>query len=166
MHQDDPRKCTSAKLVRFKLVKKIYHWNRHLKNAIVLNPFVNEVLFPGDKSAIEKYGIIAIDCSWAKVPKVFSRKFIGKSFRLPTLLAANPVNYGHPQKLSSAEALTAALFIANLVEEAEALMKIFKWGPTFLQLNGEPLEEYRLANSREDIENIEKAYFPFLKSAP
>jgi pre-rRNA-processing protein TSR3 len=165
MHQDDPRKCTSAKMVRFKLVKAVHHRSRHFRNSIVLNPFVDEVVFPGDRSVIEKYGVVAIDCSWAKVPEVFSKKFSGKNFRLPTLLAANPVNYGHPQKLSSAEALTAALFIANFIEEAEALMKIFKWGHTFLQLNSQPLGEYRLAKSREEIETIEKTFFPFLKAS-
>jgi pre-rRNA-processing protein TSR3 len=164
MHQDDPHKCSSARLIRFKLAKPIHHWNRFFRNSVLLNPYAKEPLFSGDKSTIEKYGIIVVDCSWAKAHDVFTKKFIGKNLRLPTLLAANPVNYGHPQKLSSAEALAAVLYIVGLKEEAATLMKIFKWGHSFIELNFQPLEEYSSSNKREEITTIENAYFPFLKS--
>lgn len=108
---------------------------------------------------MEEYGIIAIDCSWAKAQEVFSKRFLGENLRLPLLLAANPVNYGHPQKLSTAEALSAALYIANFRKEATALMRIFKWGPVFIQLNRQLLKEYSSTDSREEIEMIERAYF-------
>jgi len=159
MHQDDPRKCTSAKLIRFKFAKPIYRWNRMLRKAVVLNPFAQEIFFPGDKYTLEKYGIIAIDCSWAKRQEVFLKKFPGINLRLPILLAANPTNYAKPQKLSTVEALTASLYICDFRREAENLIGIFNWGHTFLQLNREPLEEYRLAKSKGEIHSIEKSYF-------
>lgn len=162
MRQDDPRKCTSAKLLRFKLVRPIHYRYRFPRKSIVLNPFAREVLYPGDKPLIEEYGVVAVDCSWEKVQEVFSKKFAGMNLRLPILLAANPVNYGHPQKLSSAEALTAALYVAGFRREAEMVMGIFKWGHTFIQLNREPLDEYSLAGSREAIEEVEREYFPHL----
>ncbi|MFH0897808.1 MAG: DUF367 family protein [Candidatus Bathyarchaeota archaeon] len=165
MFQDDPRKCSSARLLRFKLVRPIHHWYRFLKNVILLNPYVEEALFPGDRSIIEEYGILVVDCSWAKAQKVFSKNFKSRNLRLPTLLAANPVNYGCPHKLSSAEALAAVLFIVGLKKDAEMLMKVFKWGHTFIELNRQPLEEYSAVNKREEIAAIEKAYFPFLVSA-
>jgi len=165
MRQDDPHRCTSAKLIRFRLVKPIHYRHRFPSNSVVLNPFAEEVLFPGDRPRMERYGVVAVDCSWARAHEVFSKGFKGKNLRLPVLLAANPVNYGHPQKLSSAEALAAAVYIAGFKGEAEMLMRIFKWGQTFIQLNLQPLEEYSSASRREEIEVIEGAYFPFLTSA-
>lgn len=164
MHQDDPRKCSSARLIRFNLAKPIHHWYRFLRNAVLLNPYAEEALFPGDRSIITEYGVIVIDCSWEKAREVFLKGFRGKNLRLPTLLAANPVNYGHPQKLSSAEALAAVLFIIGLKRDAEAIISVFRWGHTFIELNRQPLEEYSAVRKREEIVAIEKAFFPFLVS--
>ena len=160
MRQDDPRKCTSAKLIRLKLASPLHYRQRLPRNSVVLNPFAEEVLHPGDKPLVERYGIMVVDCSWERAAEVFSKKFTGNNLRLPLVLAANPVNYGHPQKLSSAEALAAALYVVGFRREAEKVMGIFKWGHTFIQLNREPLDEYSLAGSREAVEEVERAYFP------
>ncbi len=162
MRQDDPRKCTSAKLIRLKLASPLRYGKHFPRSFVVLNPFAEEVLYAEDRPLIERYGIVVVDCSWERAAEVFSKKFAGVNRKLPLVLAANPVNYGHPQKLSSAEALAAALYITGFKREAEMVLGIFKWGHTFIELNREPLDEYSQARSREAVREVERAYFPHL----
>ena len=44
---------------------------------------------------------------------------------LPLLLAANPVNYGKPFKMNTAEAMAATLYIAGFKEQAARLLEPF-----------------------------------------
>ena len=48
-NQDDPKKCTAAKLVRFNLAKKITNISR---NTLTLNPFADSILLNSDKNKI------------------------------------------------------------------------------------------------------------------
>ena len=70
---------------------------------------------------------------------------------LPYLVAANPTNYGRPLRLSSAEALAAALYILGEPEQAAAVLDAFRWGPHFLVLNREPLDEYAAAKDSTEV---------------
>ena len=103
--------------------------------------------------------LVAIDCSWEKVQIEFGRQMPGLSRRLPTLLAANPTNYAKQHKLSSAEALAAASYILGFRDIATKLLSMFKWGNTFLTLNEELLKAYSLANSEEELSEIESQFF-------
>ncbi len=77
---------------------------------------------------------------------------------LPYLLAGNPVNFGRPFKLNSAEALAAALYILGCKKQAEKVMSKFNWGHSFLELNKEPLEEYATAKNSTEIVKIQSHY--------
>jgi pre-rRNA-processing protein TSR3 len=161
MGQDDPKKCTSAKLARLHFASPIYRVYRLPRSSLVLNPFSTEVLTPMDRDRADRSGVVAIDCSWEKVERVFTRAFPGVNRRLPFLMAANPTSYAQISRLSSLEALAASLFILGFKDKAKQLLSLFKWGPTFYTLNKAPLDEYQKAETRQDINQIELDYFPF-----
>jgi pre-rRNA-processing protein TSR3 len=123
------------------------------KGVVILNPFSKIAFSPADRPRIEKYGLAALDFSWEHAEKPLMKNVRGASRCLPYLVAGNPVNFGCPTKLSTVEALSAALYIAGFKEEAYRLLSIFKWGHTFIELNIKMLEEYTKArNSREIVE--------------
>lgn len=154
-NEDDPKKCTAKKLARFGLVKLVNRLNAIPKNSLILNPYSKKALSPEDS----KYrNIAAIDCSWKNAEKIFSKVSRKNSRALPFMLAANPVNYGRPMKLSTAEALAAALYIIGDDAGAMALMSKFKWGEHFLELNRLPLEDYRKARNSEEVVEAMKDY--------
>lgn len=159
LKQDDPKKCTSRKLVRMghaTPLSRPYHVPRR---AVVLNPLTKAVLTPGDRGTAERGGLAVIDCSWERVEEAFASRWRGVNRRLPYLVAANPVHHGRLFELSSLEALAAALTIIGHGGQARQIVGIYKWGPVFLELNREPLEEYARAKSGKEVEEIEKAYF-------
>ena len=82
------------------------------------------------------------------------------SRRVPALLAANPVNYGKLEILSSAEALAAALFITGYNDMADRILEKFKWGPNFIVLNREPLSDYAECQTDQQVRTVENEYFP------
>ncbi|HEX2014186.1 MAG TPA: DUF367 family protein [Nitrososphaera sp.] len=160
LRQDDPFKCTAAKLVRFHLAEQVRFIARR---TILLNPFVDTPVLKNDAEIADS--ICAIDCSWERADDVLKHRSLltrGIGRRLPALLAANPVNYAKIGKLSSAEALAGSLYILGEGAIAEEIMNKFKWGHTFLELNSELLKEYAQAESKDEISLIERQYFPQL----
>jgi len=149
--QCDPKKCTALKLKRHGMVRIVHKIKFLPKRAVVLNPFSKIAFSPADKRRIENFGLAALDCSWEHAEKVLLKQVRGTSRCLPILIAGNPVNFGKPTKLTTVEALAAALHIAGLREEASQLLSIFKWGHTFIEINQERLENYAKAKDSTDI---------------
>jgi pre-rRNA-processing protein TSR3 len=156
--QCDPKKCTALKLQRHGLVRIVRQIKLLPKGAIILNPFSKIAFSPADRERIEKYGLAALDFSWEHAEKPLMKNVRGASRCLPYLLAGNPVNFAYPTKLSTVEALAAALYIAGFKEEAYRLLSIFKWGHTFIELNKEKLEEYAKARNSSEVAEIQKRF--------
>jgi pre-rRNA-processing protein TSR3 len=160
LHQDDPFKCTAAKLVRFRLASPVKFISR---TTIVLNPFSEAPILKYDQTIADS--VCAIDCSWERADEVLKHQRLaaqGIARRLPAMLAANPTNYAKLGKLSSVEALAGALYILNEKELAAKMMDKFKWGHTFLELNADLLDDYADAETEEQVAELEKEYFPQL----
>ncbi|MFZ1075826.1 MAG: DUF367 family protein [Nitrosotalea sp.] len=153
LRQDDPTKCTAAKLVKFGLARPI---RRTIRPTMVLDPFAAKIVLKTDGNVVNS--ITAIDCSWEFAKKTFTRNFSGFSRRLPPLLAGNPVNYAKIGKLTTAEAIAAALFIMGFDDQAHAILNKFKWGHTFFDLNQDLLKDYSNADTQEKTVEISNDY--------
>lgn len=138
---------------------RVVHSVRGLpRGAVILNPFSDKAFSPADRERLERRGLAAIDCSWIHADQVFELSMHGISRCLPYLIAANPVNYGVPTKLSTVEALAAALYIGGFKEKAERLLSIFKWGPNFIVLNQEFLDGYARARDSTEVVEVQKGF--------
>jgi pre-rRNA-processing protein TSR3 len=149
--QCDPKRCTGLKLKRHGMARVVSKTRFLPKRAIVLNPFSEIAFSPADRGRIEDFGLVALDCSWEHAQKVLLKQVRGTSRCLPILIAGNPVNFGKATKLTTAEALAAALYIAGFKQEAVGLLSIFTWGHTFLELNASLLENYASAQDSTEI---------------
>jgi pre-rRNA-processing protein TSR3 len=156
--QCDPKKCTALKLRRHNLVRVVHRIRALPKGSVILNPFSKKAFSPEDRLRLEKRGLTAIDCSWMHADEVFELSMRGASRCLPYLIAANPVNYGAPTKLSTVEALAAALYIIGLKDRAERLLSIFKWGPQFINLNRELLDSYAEAKDSGEVVELQTKF--------
>ncbi|HPS92462.1 MAG TPA: DUF367 family protein [Methanothrix sp.] len=152
-NQCNPKKCSGKKLARFDLAV-LTNRIEQIRTFLVLSPFSQKALSPEDRGA---KGLAALDCSWARAEEVFMR-FRLTERALPFLVAANPVNYGKPFKLSTVEALAAGLIILGEREQAELILSKFNWGYVFLKLNEEPLQEYASARNSAEVVKIQEAY--------
>jgi len=156
--QCDPKKCTALKLKRHGMVRIVRQMRFLPKRAVVLNPFSKIAFSPADRQRIEDFGLVALDCSWEHAEKVMLGRVRGTSRCLPILIAGNPVNFGKPTKLTSAEALAAALYIAGFKEEARQMLSVFKWGHTFVEINLERLEDYADAKDSKEVVKLQKRF--------
>ena len=151
---DDPDKCTARKLSRFGKAE-LHRSNRATPYGVVLDPFADQALSPADRTVGDV--LVALDVSWdtAEADGVELR---GEHRALPYLVAANPVNFGRPFRLTTVEALAAALIILGERSQAEDILSKFTWGETFLELNDEPLRRYADCEDSSDVVAVQAEY--------
>ena len=156
--QCDPRKCSALKLKRHGLVRVVHRFRLLPRGAVVLNPFSERAFSPADRQLIETRGLVALDYSWKCTEGAKAIPLFGRSRSLPYLVAANPVNFGKPTKLSTVEALAAALYIVGHTEQAAQLLSKFKWGPEFIRLNQTRLDEYAKAKDSTGVVAVQRKF--------
>ena len=128
-------------------------------SGLVMSPNGEKTVSPEDRSIVETLGISVIDCSWARLDEVpFHQMKRGHHRLLPFMVAANPVNYGKPYKLTCAEAIAGALWIVGMQDKAEAIMDQFGWGPEFIRVNRDVLESYAACATSEEVIEAQGAF--------
>lgn len=147
----NPKRCTALKLGRLDLAILLYSVRDIPKTSLILDPFSEKALSPSDRTFTS---ITALDYSWEK--ELTFRKRFKNGRCLPYLVAANPVNFGKPTKLSTAEALASALYILGERSKALNILSKFRWGRTFMDLNQDALNLYAQAESSSDIIKIQE----------
>ncbi|MFQ6130290.1 MAG: DUF367 family protein [Candidatus Hadarchaeaceae archaeon] len=154
----DPKKCTTIRLHRFGKTRMVFQPRDLPNGALLLDPFAEQALSKGDAEVANQRGLVALDCSWKQIEQISSIRKRMVPRALPYLVAANPTHYGRPTTLSTAEALAAALFILGQENRAREILGIFKWGPTFLELNREPLEAYASAENSAEVVGLQRQF--------
>ena len=161
--QDDPKKNTAVRASKDRLLRLHKDFKRLPKRGVILEPLCGKVLGPEDRNLLLRGGsLVALDCSWAQIEQ--SVNHVMKKTRLeprmlPLLLAANPVNWGKPGKLSTVEALAGSLYICGAKEQARQLLSKFRWGERFIELNNEPLDAYAEAKSSAELVSLQFEFF-------
>ncbi len=151
---DDPEKCTARRLDS-QDAATLHRRREAVPYGLVLDPYADQALSPADRSVGNR--VIAIDCSWAHADAA-SFDFPGVHRALPFLVAANPINYGRPFRLTTAEAIMAALVILGEDDQADELASTITWGDTFLTLNEEPLSRYAECADSGEVVAIQSEY--------
>ena len=158
--QCDPKRCSGRKLARLGVLKELRLTTRWA--GVALTPNATACVSPKDYATLNAKGLAVVDCSWNKLDEVPFEKIHSAAPRLlPWMVAANPVNYGKPCKLTCAEALAGGLYIAGYRAAAEELMNKFKWGHGFIALNRELLESYVKCTTSEEVIETQNKWLTF-----
>jgi len=163
LNQDDPRKCT-ARAMHSRAHAVLHEHPRDApRRGILLNPQAGRLQGPEDNGLLDRGGsIVALDCSWKSIERALaqvSKHSMLEGRTLPVLLAANPVSWGKPGRLTTAEALCASVIISGRWEQGRRIITPFSFGDEFLSLNASPLEAYSNARSNADLAELQWEFF-------
>ena len=161
--QDDRKKNTAVRLSKKYKIKLHENLRRIPRKGILLDPLCGKVFGPEDHKILRSgNSLVALDCSWKQIEEsveAISRRTRLIHRTLPILLAANPVNWGKPTKLSTVEAISATLYLMGEIEHAKNLLSSFNWGMEFIKLNKNPLDDYSKAKTSEELIKLQFEYF-------
>lgn len=165
--QDDPRKNTALKLAKNGKARLVSNVKDCPSQMVLLNPFAKKALSREDLPAMQKHGLLALDCSWKHAEEAFP-SLLGNTFSraLPFLVAANPINYGRPFTLSTVEALGAALAIVGEMRQARDVLSVVPYGAHFLELNRQPLADYAACTTSREVVAAQALYLDDEDEAP
>ncbi len=149
-HTCNPKKCTATRIIKFHKAREL-KINQIKSKHIVLTPFSEIALSPADNENAVNYGLVGVDCSWNNIDNGRKALEKGTGRSLPFLVAANPNNYGVPSKLSTLEALGAALYILGKKEQSENILSLVSWGAEFQKINQDYLDSYSSAKSSKEV---------------
>ncbi len=156
--QDDPRKCTARKMVRFHLARPLHRISAIPRDALVLDPTAQKAVSREDTERVAQHGIVVLDLSWNRLEEMPRSLQMTSRRALPYLVAANPVMWGRPMQLSSVEAVAATLYITGQMQEASSILAKFAWGNNFIELNRELLDRYSSAKTSAEVVSIQWEY--------
>jgi pre-rRNA-processing protein TSR3 len=164
---DDAKKNTALKLGKKGWAEIVGKIAGIPPGSILLDPFAEKAVSAEDIPYAVTSSLSAFDCSWETAEAMLPaarRKTEARA--LPYLVAANPVNFGKPTKLSTVEAIAAALYIYDRKDEAERALSVVNWGPRFLEVNREPLEAYAACATSADVVREMHAFIPDERPEP
>ncbi|KAL2787705.1 hypothetical protein BJX66DRAFT_310214 [Aspergillus keveii] len=153
----DPKRCSGKRLMQFGMMRELAIGQKF--QGVVVSPNAKKVVSPADKDLLEQFGAAVVECSWVRVKEVPWSRIGGKCERLlPYLIAANTVNYGKPWRLNCVEALAACFCICGHEEWAREVLKHFRYGEAFLEINSELLKRYAACETEEDVKRTEEEW--------
>ena len=163
LNQDDPKKCTARMISAAGLAILHHDTIGSPSRGILLDPTCGLIQGPDDCRIIDMGGsLVALDCSWKQIqPSIASISRTSNLVRrtLPVLLAANPVSWGKPGRLSTAEAIAASLIILGRNSQADMILSQLPFGDEFLALNKQPLDAYCSAQTTEELVSVQWEFF-------
>ncbi|OJJ47514.1 hypothetical protein ASPZODRAFT_141103 [Penicilliopsis zonata CBS 506.65] len=153
----DPKRCSGKRLMNFGLMRELQIG--HKFPGVVISPNAKRIVSPADRDLLEQYGAAVVECSWVRVKEVPWSRIGGRCERLlPYLVAANTVNYGKPWRLNCVEALAACFCICGHEDWAKEVLKHFRYGEAFLEINAQLFKRYAACANEEEIKKAEEEW--------
>ncbi|RMJ26645.1 hypothetical protein PHISP_02457 [Aspergillus sp. HF37] len=148
----DPKRCSGKRLMQFGLMRELAIGQRFA--GVIVSPNAKKIISPADRELLELHGAAVVECSWVRVKEVPWNRIGGKCERL----SANTVNYGKPWRLNCVEALAATFFICGHEDWARDVLRHFRYGDAFLDINSKLLRRYAGCADEDGVKRTEEEW--------